>query len=125
MKRILLLAALLLSSAAQAETWVCSSVNIEVEGSLTYLRSFVRQDIGFSTALTTPMRPDKNPITFDSELINILSETDEILTLVQTDTTYGTDVSIYMINKNTKKYVVEGASSLGDTGRAEGVCVSV
>jgi hypothetical protein len=125
MNKLFILAALLLPCVAQGETWVCTSANVEDEDSLTYLRTFSRQDTGFSTALTTPMRPDKNPETLESEMLNILSETEEMLALVHVETWVGTEVSIYLINKSTGAYVIDTVHSMVDTDRAEGQCVKV
>jgi len=125
MNKLFILAALLLPCVAQGETWVCTSANVEDEDSLTYLRTFSRQDTGFSTALTTPMRPDKNPETFESEMLNIVYETQGVLVLMKINTDIGTGVSIYLINKRTGAYVIDAVHSMFDTDRAEGQCVEV
>lgn len=71
------------------------------------------------------MRPDKNPETFESEILNILSETEEMLALVKVETWVGPEVSIYLINKSSGAYVIDTVHSMVDTDRAEGQCVKV
>ena len=121
MKKLLLLAALLLSSTAQAETYVCS-VPSSIGGS--NLITFVRQDGKFTNTLTTPAIREEKSRTIVLEPAEILVETDAMLTLAEIKTD-GKSVGITMINKITKQYV-SGAIFIGyETGRSEGSCVMI
>ena len=116
MKKSLLLAALLLSSAVKAETWVCSEVSSVGE---TYMTIYVRQGEKFSGTLNAPMY--KN---IDLGLLEILAETDVLLTLggIEPD---ATEVGITIIEKETGRYVNGAISFAGPVGRSTGSCVKI
>ena len=121
MNKLLLLAALLLSSAAQAETWVCSEPTTYGGSNLI---TFVRQDGKFTNTLTTPAIREEKSRTIVLEPVKILVETDVMLTLAEIKPD-GKSVGITMINKITKQYV-SGAINIGyETGRSEGSCVMI
>ena len=121
MKKALLLAALLLSSAAQAETWVCSEPTTYGGSNLI---TFVRQAGKFTNTLTTPAIREEKSRTIVLEPVKILVETDVMLTLAEIKPD-GTEVIISMINKITKQYVNDGLYFFSDTGRSEGSCVMI
>ena len=121
MKKSLLLAALFLSSAAQAETWVCSSPSSFGGSNLVTL---VRQDREFTNTLTTPAVNGRESKTIELEPLEILVETDAMLTLAEIKPD-GTEVVLSMINKITKQYVNDGLSFSSDTAREEGSCVMI
>jgi hypothetical protein len=121
MKKSLLLAALLLSSAAQAETWVCSTP-ASIGGS--NLVTFVRQDGKFTITLTTPAIREEKSETTELLPAEILIETDAMLTLVAV-LPDGKFVGIDMINKITQQYVGDSLYFSEDSAREEGSCVMI
>ena len=121
MKKSLLLAALLLSSAAQAETWVCSSPSSFGGSNLVTL---VRQDGEFTNTLTTPAVNGGESKTYELEPLEILVETDAMLTLAEIKPD-GTEVALTMINKITKQFIDDALYFSGDTARSEGTCVMI
>ena len=121
MKRILLLAALLLSSAAQAETWVCSS---PASSGGSFLSTYVRQGAEFSYTLTTPATKELESMTIEVQPFEILDETNVMLMLVAISPE-SDGLGIIMINKITKQEVNNAISFYGDTIREEGSCVMI
>ena len=119
MKKALLLAALLISSAAQAETWVCS-VPTGYGGN--YLSTFVRQGEKFLYTLTTPAVRGEKSRTLEPKTLEILVETDSMLTLAEIEAD-GTSVGIDMINKLTKQHIGDIVDFYSDISRSEGSCV--
>jgi|TARA_B100000795_G_scaffold216647_1_gene170571 hypothetical protein len=121
MKKSLLLAAMLLSSAAQAETWVCSEVS---SSGKSFLLTFVRQDAEFSLTVTTPKTQEEKSRTIESEPYEILVETDAMLTLakIQPD---GKRVSTFMINKITNQFVSNATIFDDEIPRSAGSCVRI
>ena len=117
----LLLAALLLSSAAQAETWVCSSPSPD-GGS--FLSTYVRQGAEFSYTLTTPANQEYKSMTIESQPFEILDETNVMLMLVGISRDRD-GLAIVMINKITKQEVNNAIQFYGDTVREEGSCVRI
>jgi len=115
MKKSLLLAALLLSSAAHAETWVCSE---PLSDGSSFLHTLVRQDTGFSQQITGSG--------FTSKLYphEILVETDTMLTLAEIDPE-GTEINIFMINKITNEFVSDAVVLVGNRSKAQGSCVKI
>ena len=73
MEKILVISELLLSSAAQAETYVCS-VPSSIGGS--NLKTFVRQDEKYTITLTTPAIREEKSETTKLLPAEILVETD-------------------------------------------------
>ena len=120
MKKSLLLAALLLSSAAQAETWVCSYPGA---GGV-FLSTYVRQGAEFSYTLTTPATQEEESSTYQMRPLEILAETDAMLTLAEIKPD-GTEVALTMINKITKQEVDDSISFHGDISRSEGSCIII
>lgn len=121
MKRLLLLAALLLPCAAQAETYVCS-VPSSIGGS--NLITFVRQDGKFTRTLTTPAIREEKSETIELLPAEILVETDAMLTLVAV-LPDGKFVGIEMFNKITQQYVGDSLYFSEDSAREEGSCVRI
>ena len=121
MKKSLLLAALLLSSTAQAETWVCTTPS-SFGGS--NLVTFVRQEKEFTNKLTLPAEEGFESMEMELIPAKILSETGTMLTLARIDPD-GTEVHLAMINKITKKFVSDGVYFSSDVARTEGSCVSI
>ena len=121
MTKSLLLAVLLLSSAAQAETWVCS-VPTGYGGN--YLSTFVRQGEKFLYTLTTPAVREEKSMTLEPKTLEILVETDSMLTLAEVEAD-GTSVGIDMINKITKQHIGDMIDFYSDTSRSEGSCVMI
>ena len=115
MKKSLLLAALLLSSAAQAETYVCSE---PLSDGSSYLHTFVRQDTGFSQQITGPEFRSKS---YPHE---ILVETDAMLTLAEINPD-GTKITIFMINKITNQFVNDAITFDGELRKVQGSCVQI
>jgi|TARA_B110000914_G_C15240144_1_gene343730 hypothetical protein len=121
MKKSLLLAALLLSSAAQAETWVCSTPTT-YGGSI--LLTLVRQGEVFSYTLTTPATQEEESRTVQRDPYEILVETDAMLTLVD-KAPNGRSVSITTINKITKQSINQSVDFGVDLGKSEGSCIGI
>ena len=121
MKKSLLLAALLLSSAAQAETWVCSET---LSDGSSFLLTFVRQESNFSLTLTSPETQTSTSMTLESEPREILVETDAMLTLAGISPS-GKKVSIFMINKMTNQFVSNATIFDDSTSRSTGSCVKI
>jgi len=115
MKKSFLLAAMFLSSAAQAETWVCSEA---LSDGSTVLHTLVRQDAGFSEQITGPAYKSK---LYPHE---ILVETDTMLTLAEIDPE-GTEINIFMINKITNEFVNDAVVLVGNRSKAQGSCVKI
>ena len=116
MKKALLLAALLLSSAAQAETWVCSE---PLSDGSSFLHTFVRQGTGFSQKIAgNGLRSGKS---YPHE---ILVETDAMLTLAEINPD-GTQITIFMINKITNQFVNDAITFDGELRKVQGSCVEV
>ena len=120
-KTLLLAAALACSGAAQAETWVCSTPT-NYGGS--YLSTYVRQDGEFSYTITTPATQEEESRILELGPLEILVETDVMLTLAKIDLD-GTEVAITMINKITKQQVGDSISFHGDISRSEGSCIMI
>jgi len=121
MKKSLLLAALLLSSAAQAETYVCSEVSAEGN---TYFLSFVRQESEFSMTITTPETETRTGETREVGQFETLVETDAMLTLARISPE-GERVNVFMINKMTNQFVSTATIFDDPTPRSTGSCVMI
>ena len=122
MKNSLLLAALLLSSAAQAETWVCSA---PTSFGVSYLITYVRQGEVFTgTSTITTNAPQQESRTDPMGPLEILVETDVMLTLARIDPD-GTAVAITMINKITKQLVGGAVAFTSEQSQVEGTCVMI
>ena len=121
MKKSLLLAALLLSSAAQAETYVCSEVSAEGN---TYFLSFVRQESDFSVTLTVPETETTKAETRNVGQFKTLVETDAMLTLAGINSD-GKRVNVFMINKMTNQFVSTATIFDDPTPRSTGSCLKV
>ncbi|MDB2445308.1 hypothetical protein N9X66_09165 [Gammaproteobacteria bacterium] len=121
MKKSLLLAALLLSSAVKAETWVCS---MPTSYGGNYLVTFIRQGDEFSRTLTIPAVRAEKSRTLEPKALEILVETDSMLTLAEIKAD-GTAVGIDMINKVTKQHVSDAISFYSGTSRSESSCVEI
>jgi hypothetical protein len=123
MKKSLLLAALLLPCAAQAETWVCSEISTEGYNINTLL-TFVRQDTDFSLTITTPEGGGFKSMTIEGDSYEILVETQAMLTLANTEPN-GKRVASFMINKMTNQFVSTVASFDEELPRSAGSCVRI
>ena len=121
MKKSLLLTALLLSSAAQAETWVCTTPTGD---GFSYLATFVRAGKEFSYRLTTPERGGSPTKNLELDPLKILVETKAYLTLANIHP-YGFKVAVHMIDKQTKQYISDSIHFYGDTERSIGSCVVI
>ena len=121
MKKSLLLAALLLSSAAQAETYVCSGVL--AEGNTVFL-SFVRQESDFSMTVTVPETETSTAEAWDAGQFKTLVETDAMLTLARISPD-GERVTVFMINKMTNQFVSTATLFEKPTPRLNGSCLKV
>lgn len=121
MKKSLLLAALLLSSAAQAETYVCSEISSEGNS---YLLTFVRQESEFSMTLTTPETQTRTSTTTEIDPFKILAETNTMLTLARISPN-GERVHIFMINKMTNQFVSSNANFSDVLPRTAGSCTRI
>ena len=121
MKKLLLLAALLLSSAAQAETYVCSEVSAEGN---TYFLSFVRQESDFSMTVTAPETETSTAETWDAGRFKTLVETDAMLTLARISPD-GERVNVFMIKKMTNQFVSTTTVFEKQTLRSAGSCLKV
>ena len=89
-----------------------------------YLSTYVRQDEEFSYTLTTPATQEEESRILELGPLEILVETDAMLTLAKIDLD-GTEVEITMINKITKQEVHDSIPFHGDTARSEGSCVMI
>ena len=120
MKKSLLLAALLLSSAAQAETWVCTyalKTELDILNEPT-ISTFSRNGDGFIYVFGSSGEA------VDAE---ILLETSKEL-VVQNIKAYSsgfTAVEIHIIDKESKKYITQAVSNTAPFMRIEGSCVKV
>ena len=125
MKKSLLLAALLLSSAAQAETYVCSTpvLDLGFDDNRSNLHTLARQDQHFAYTLKVP-DPLLGPI--GPSPLEVLTETDAMLTLMEKGDD-GTYVRILMINKITYDFVTDSIRFSRESfyGRETGSCVKV
>ena len=121
MKRIFLLATLLLSSVVQAETWVCTTPTGD---GLSYLHTFVRTGAEFSKTLTTPERVDSPSREIESDPLKVIVENEVFLTLAEI-VPDGSEVAVYMIHKKTKQFISDAVYFYGDTSRNSGSCVSI
>ena len=121
MKKSLLLAVLLLSSTAQAETWVCSE---PTSSGGSYLSTYVRQGEEFSYTLTVPEVREQKSMTLEPEPAEILVETDSMLTLAEIKPD-GKSIGITMINKITKQFVGGAVNYDHAIGRSIGSCVMI
>ena len=99
MKKTLLLAALLLSSAAQAETWVCAALDSGNEQTIT---TFVRQEGYFAV---THSQQGSEDIKINED---ILAEDDSLLIVGKFRFGELGGVEMRMINKVTNQYAVDG-----------------
>ena len=121
MKKLFILAAMLLSSAAQAETWVCTT---PTGNGLSYLSTFVRTGTEFSRTLTTPETRDRPSSEIKSDPLKVMVENETFLTLAEIDPD-GSEVAVYIIHKKTKQYITDSVYFFGDTSRSFGSCVSI
>lgn len=120
MKKSLLLAALLLSSAAQAETYVCT---VASQNTATIYK-IVRNEIGFSVTNSSTLYEGGMPrVIYEASLTPII-ETETMLNLIDIDTE-GTKLGIYMINKKTNILILDAVLYSVDTLRSEGHCVKI
>ena len=123
MKKSLLLAALLLSSAAQAETYVCSPVAQNKVTQSFY--TLVREDDSFSVTYTTPAASTGTvAMTSVYSGLEILMDTDNFLILqkLNEEEAY---VSVYIVNKLTETFLEQSVSMSYEYGRAEGSCLKM
>ena len=121
MKKSLLLAALLLPCVAQAETWVCT---LPSSDDSSYLLRFSRNGNRFSFTNSSILYESGNPrIVYEGSLIPII-ETETMLNLLDIKTD-GTNLGIYMINKETNVLISDGVRYSVDTLRGEGHCVKI
>ena len=120
-KKSPLLAVMLLSSAAQAETWVCSTPS-KLGGS--YLHKLVRQEAEFDYTVTIPADQWDGENSIDSDPLELLIETDVTLTLASIDPD-GVDVTVFMINKETKQFVIDAVYFEIEGGKELGSCVEI
>ena len=121
MKKTLLLAALLLSSAAQAETYVCSSVAQSKVNQSFY--TLVREGDSFSVTFTTPAAATgTEAMSSVYGGLEILMDTDNFL-ILQKLNKEDADVSVYIVNKLTDSFLEQTVSMSYEYGRAEGTCL--
>lgn len=128
MKKSLLLAALLLSSAAQAETWVCSTDGYEKGTKV--LSTFTREENGFTMSVTYPATNSFPSSTQEPEHLRVIYETDSLIALqnfrhYHTQEPEEINVSIHLIHKETNSYIEQTVSFAFAFGRSEGSCVKV
>jgi hypothetical protein len=120
MKKSLLLAALLLSSAVQAETWVCTyalKTNIDILNE-PIINTFSRNGDGFIYV------SGSSGEAVDAEIL--IENTKELV--VQNIEAYSsgwTAVYIHIIDKESKKYITQAVSNTVPLMRIEGSCVKV
>ena len=117
MKKTLLLAALFLSSAAHAETFVCASLNSENK-QLIY--KFVRQEGYFAVTSSMQGREDLN---FN---LDLLFEDESLLIMGEFRSGPNGGVAVRMINKITNEFAEDAAQmdKLFDV-RLEGNCTKI
>ena len=123
MKKSLLLAALLLPCAAQAETWVCSRVAQNKVTQSFY--TLVREDDSFSVTYTVPAASTGTVATERVYSgVEILMDTDNFLMLqrLNEEEPY---VSVYIVNKLTETFLEQSVSMSYEYGRAEGSCLKM
>ena len=128
MGKSLLLAALLLSSAAQAETWVCSTDGYEKGKKV--LSTFTREENGFTRSVTYPATNSFPSRTQKPEHLRVIYETDSLIALqyfviFQPNETEEINVSTHLIHKETNSYIEQTVSFTFAFGRSEGSCVKV
>jgi hypothetical protein len=123
MKKSLLLAALLLPCAAQAETWVCSPpASSKVTQSFYTL---VREDDSFSVTYITPAASTGTvAMSRVYSGLEILMDTNAVLILQKLDEE-DADVSVYIVNKLTDSFIEQTVSMTREYGRAEGSCLKM
>jgi len=122
MKKSLLLAVLLLSSAVKAETWVCSTPS-SVGG--TYITTFVRDGDKFIATLTVPPTAELGAKTLSPKSYDISLETETMLTLSLPRIIEDGGISVRLINKITNEFVTDAVLLGSDTVRSEGSCVKL
>jgi hypothetical protein len=118
MKKIFLLAALLLSSAAQAETWVCAGLSSEKAQTI---YTFIREEGYF--AVTVSIQGDED-IKVNQE---ILAEDDDLVIVGTISLGELGGAVLRMINKKTNNFAEDGVfiSDKYTSVRQEGVCTKI
>ena len=117
MKKILLLASLLLSSAAQAETWICSSISSEKQT----MYKFVRSGEKFIETVTTGTEES-------SSMNEILAEDEDQLIIGYIRASgFLSGAIMKVINKKTLEFVIDGMYVSNDYAfiREEGICTKI
>lgn len=117
MKKSLLFAALLLTGAAQAETWVCAAIYSNEQTITTY----VRKEGYFAVTLSQQGSEDKK---FN---LDILAEDDSLLIVGKFRFGELGGVEMRMINKVTNQYAVDGVFFAKGFGavRQDGSCTKI
>jgi opacity protein-like surface antigen len=113
----LLLATLLLASAAQAETWVCAAIYLNEQT----ITTFVRKEGYFAVTLSQQGSEDKK---FNQD---ILAEDDSLLIVGEFRFGELGGVEMRMINKVTNRYAVDGVIFAKGFGavRQDGSCTKI
>lgn len=122
MKKSLLLAALLLSSVAQAETWVCS-VHSNTSGNEHKLRrQFSTGGSYYDYTVTYPEGQLDGEKTFELAPLKILFENDAVLKLADIESEdYA--VTVFIIQKKSKRFVLDGVYFSLEVEKDSGSCV--
>jgi len=128
MKRIFILAALLLSSVAQAETWVCSTDGYEK--GVKVLSTFTREGDSFTRSVTYPATNSFPSTTSEPEYGRVIFETESLIVLqnfilYHLEEPEEVNVSIHLIHKETNAYIQQVVSFGVAWTRDEGSCVSI
>ena len=128
MKKSSLLAALLLSSAVQAETWVCGTDGYEKGTKV--LSTFTREENGFTRSVTYPATNSFPSSTKEPEHLRVIYETDSLIALqdfvlYHLEEPEEINVSIHLIHKETNAYIQQVVSFGVAWTRDEGSCVSI
>lgn len=118
MKKSLLLAALILSSAAQAETWVCAGISSE---NVQTIFTFDRKESYFAVKVSVKGSED---IEVNQE---ILAEDDNLLIIGTVSLDELSGANLRMINKKTNDFVEDSVfmSNKYASVRQEGSCTKI
>ena len=121
MKKSLLLAALFLSSTAQAETWVCTYA---LQTNVDYLNkpvisTFTRNGDGFMYVFGSSGSAE------DAEIVLETSKELVVQNIKAYSSSGFTAVEIHIIDKESKKYITQAVSNTAPFMRIEGSCVKV
>ena len=120
MKKSLLLAALLLPCAAQAETWVCTYA---LQTNVDYLNkpvisTFTRNGDGFMYVFGSSGSAE------DAEIVLETSK-ELVVQIIKAYSSGFTAVEIHIIDKESKKYITQAVSNSAPFMRIEGSCVEI